>query len=78
MKANTQGLHNNRFITFSSEALFGIIYFVDFTHAPVLEVLEIKALYFRDRQQLRRQDLYKLHALIFVSDKLSGSLSVWD
>lgn len=56
MKANTQGLHNNRFITFSSEALFGIIYFVDFIHGPVLEMLEIKALYFRDRQQLRRQD----------------------
>jgi hypothetical protein len=54
MKINTQGLHNNRFITFSTEALFRIIYFVDFIHGLVLEVLEIKALYFRDKQQLRR------------------------
>jgi len=50
VKGNTQDLHNNRLITFSIEVLFAIMYFVDFIHGPVLEVLEIKALYFRDRQ----------------------------
>jgi len=50
VKKNIQDLHNNRLITFSIETLFGIIYFVDFIYGPVLEVLEIKARVFRDRQ----------------------------
>lgn len=56
MKGNIQDLHNNRLIAFCTEVLSGIIYSVDFMYGPVLEDLEIKALYFRDRQKFRRQD----------------------